>query len=119
MVFEFDGLSFISDNFFFESTEESQSELWLNLRVGALRLGKTCLYISCSQTTRKVFLSSVDNKYVGKSEESPSILAYIEDLRSGTILSQSGRLSKQNIIGILSTQVTDPLSLLSQGKDHL
>lgn len=79
MNFEFDAPSSLHSSLFLGADSEDPAEALLlhNLKVAALRLGRTFLYIEASEHERKVFLLSADSKYAPNFEESLVQYSYI------------------------------------------
>jgi hypothetical protein len=76
-----------------------------NLKIGALRLGKTIFFINTTETKRRVFLMSVDSKMSPHYEDTYVYFSYIEDLTNGSIDTIEGLHHKNIIISYLKSHV--------------
>jgi hypothetical protein len=123
LAFEFDGESQICDNVFVDLIESHSdpfsASFVYQLKLGALRLGKTVLYMSADRHTRKVILLSVDSKITPNFEEQTANLSYIEDVYNGTIMPGNGCANRQTIFNILNMHLEDPNIVLSRKDKHL
>jgi hypothetical protein len=98
---------------------EPHCELLHLLTLGALRLGKTFLYVSADGHSRRVMLASADSKFVPGFEESPARLSYVEGLGQGEGMAGETVAVKQAVYDVLLTQLVEPFEVLSLRQGHL
>jgi hypothetical protein len=89
------------------------------LKVGALRLGKTFLYVEASAAERRVMLMSADGRFAPNFEDSAMHYSYVESVGTGECFHGASFGDKLAIANVLRSQVADPYVLLSRTAGNL
>ena len=81
LIFDFEPNYDFSIGAFLEMNENPGDNyfqnIFYNIKVGSLRLGKTFIFVNVNETTKKVLLMSVDSKYSPKVEERYVCYSYV------------------------------------------
>jgi hypothetical protein len=81
--------------------------------VASLRLGKTLIYLTADDNSRKVFMFSADSKVTPAFDETYGFFAYSENIKKNCIESHEGRAHKELILNVLRSRLSAPESALT------
>ena len=86
---------------------ERNAKIANNLKLGCLKLGKTMLFITASDKTRKVFMLSADSKITPTFEDNYIFYTYKEDILTGKVYGSEGLSHKKYIMNALESYLED------------